>query len=267
MTATQNRVAIHPAAANVGANLINVASGKGGVGKTWLSVTLAQTLARKGKVLLFDGDLGLANVDIQLGLDVQHDLGGVVGGRISMAEAVTPFPEGGFDVLAGKSGSGALADLEREQLRNLREELWRLARRYKHVIVDHGAGVEAAVRSLIPRSGTTLVVATDEPTSLTDSYAFIKLTLQRHADADVRIVINMAENVRAGERTYGTLAKACQNFLKVKPPLAGIVPRDTHVPDSIRRQTALLIRHPDSPAAKGVEMLARQLGKADTADA
>lgn len=266
MTAPQNRVAIHPAAANVGANLINVASGKGGVGKTWLSVTLAQTLARQGKVLLFDGDLGLANVDIQLGLDVLQDLGSVVAGRTSMADAVTPFAAGGFDVLAGKSGSGVLADLEREQLRHIREELWRLARRYNHVIVDHGAGVEASVRALIPRSGTTLVVVTDEPTSLTDSYAFIKLTLQRHADADVRIVVNMAENPRLGEKTYATLAKACQNFLKTKPPLAAIIPRDTHVPDSIRRQTALLIRHPDSPAAKGVELLARQLRKAAEGD-
>lgn len=267
MTATQNRVAIHPAAANVGANLINVASGKGGVGKTWLSVTLAQALARRGKVLLFDGDLGLANVDIQLGLDVRHDLGGVVAGQIGMAEAVTPFAAGGFDVLAGKSGSGALADLDREQLKSLREELWRLARRYRHVIVDHGAGVEAAVRALIPRSGVTLVVVTDEPTSLTDAYAFIKLTLQRHADADIRVVVNMAESARSGEKTYATLAKACQNFLKANPPLAAIIPRDTHVPDAIRRQMALMIRHPQSVAAKAVEMLARQLAKSDAAHA
>ena len=85
-------------------------------------------------------------------------------------------------------------------------------------------------------------------------------------DADVRIVVNMAENPRSGEKTYATLAKACQNFLKTKPPLAAIIPRDTHVPDSIRRQTALLIRHPDSPAAKGVELLARQLRKAAEGD-
>ena len=262
MTATNNRIAIHPSATHVGANMINVASGKGGVGKTWLAVTLAQSLARHGSVLLFDGDLGLANVDIQLGLDVVRDLGCVVAGQYNMADAVTPFAAGGFDVLAGKSGSGLLADLEREQLRALREELWRLARRYDHVIVDHGAGVEASVRALIPRSATTLVVVTDEPTSLTDSYAFIKLTLKRHADADVRIVVNMAENIRSGERTYATLAKACQSFLKVRPPLAGIVPRDTHVPDSIRRQTAIMIRHPDSPAAKSVQTLARLLREA-----
>lgn len=267
MNATHDRIAIHPAAANVGTNMVNIASGKGGVGKTWLSVTLAQTLARDGKVLLFDGDLGLANVDIQLGLDVQHDLGEVVAGRLSMSEAVTPFAAGGFDVLAGKSGSGMLADLDREQLRGLREELWRLARRYDHVIVDHGAGVEAAVRALIPRASTTLVVVTDEPTSLTDSYAFIKLTLQRHADADVRIVVNMAENVRAGERTYATIAKACENFLKVRPPLAGVVPRDSHVPEAIRRQMALLLRHPGSVAAKGVAMLAKQLRRAQAGHA
>lgn len=259
MTATQNRISLHPAAAKLGANLINVASGKGGVGKTWLAVTLAQCLARHGSVLLFDGDLGLANVDIQLGLDVRHDLGNVVSGGLAMTDAVTRFQAGGFDVLAGKSGSGALADLEREQLRELREDLWRMARKYDHVIVDHGAGVEAAVRALMPRNGLTLVVVTDEPTSLTDAYALIKMTLHRNPGANLRIVVNMAENTRSGERTYATLAKACSNFLKMTPPLAGILPRDSHVPDAIRRQTALLVRHPDSEAARGVEALAREL--------
>ena len=91
-------------------NILAVASGKGGVGKTWFSITLAHWLARQGgRVLLFDGDLGLANVDVQLGITPRRDLAAVLGGRLRLAEAATPYEEGGFDILAGRSGSGSLS--------------------------------------------------------------------------------------------------------------------------------------------------------------
>jgi flagellar biosynthesis protein FlhG len=222
------RSASHPASRVRARNLVTIASGKGGVGKTWLATTLAHALARAGqRTLLFDGDLGLANVDVQLNLSVDRDIADVVGGRTSLAEAITTYDEGGFDIVAGKSGSGALASLPERHVEALREALMELAKRYDRVIVDQGAGLDAPLRNLTRGGGKTLIVATDEPTSLTDAYASV-----------------------------GALENACRTFLRLSPPLLGIVRRDDKVRDAIRRQTPLLVRHPTAAAAADVEALA-----------
>jgi len=243
------------------ANMLAVASGKGGVGKTWLSVTLAQALARDGKrVLLFDGDLGLANVDIQLGLQPRNDLAGVLEGSYGLKEATTTHPGGGFDVIAGRSGTGSLANIPVGRLQALMQEIVELAPSYDRVILDLGAGLDRTVRQLAAMARTSLVVATDEPTSLTDAYAFIKLAHMQTPDADLRVVVNMASSPAEGERTYATLLKACESFLKISPKLAGVIRRDGKVKDAIRHQVPILTRHPNSPAAEDVEALARRLG-------
>ncbi|HLI10706.1 MAG TPA: MinD/ParA family protein [Alphaproteobacteria bacterium] len=256
--ASLTRPAIRPLAG--GRNLVAIASGKGGVGKTWFAITLAHALARAGdRVLLFDGDLGLANVDIQLGLTPERDLGSVIAGRASLAAAAIPVPDVGFDVIAGQSGSTSLAALPREQLRALSEDLAALGERYDRVILDLGAGIEETVRTLATRARLCLVVTTDEPTALTDAYAFIKLMTRDHTAADLRIVVNQVASPAAGERTYATLRKACEGFLKLSPPLAGVVRHDRRVGDSIRLQTSLLTRFPGSEAAADVEAVARRL--------
>jgi flagellar biosynthesis protein FlhG len=163
------------------ANMLAVASGKGGVGKTWLSVTLAQALARKAKrVLLFDGDLGLANVDIQLGLHPHNDLAGVLEGSYALKDAIVAHPSGGFDVIAGRSGTGSLANLPAGRLQQLMDDLAALAPAYDRVILDLGAGLDRTVRQLAALARTSLVVATDEPTSLTDGRS-----PHRHQHGDV----------------------------------------------------------------------------------
>lgn len=243
-----------------GANVIAVASGKGGVGKTWFSITLSHALTKAGlNTLLFDGDLGLANVDIQLGFSPRNDLGAVINGEVTLAKAAQRFPDTGFDIIAGRSGSGTLAQLPSQRLSSLRNDLLELARSYDRVVMDMGAGVDRTVRTLSGPAGTTLVVTTDEPTSLTDAYAFIKLTHATNPSADLRIVVNMAQSVKDGERTYGTILKACQNFLKYKPALAGIIRRDLKVRDAIRNQTPLLTRSPSSDAARDVEAIVQRL--------
>ena len=242
------------------ANMLAIASGKGGVGKTWLSVTLAQALAHSGKrVLLFDGDLGLANVDIQLGLHPSNDLGGVLDGSYALKQAATHHDAGGFDVIAGRSGTGSLANIPVGRLRQLMDDLAALAPDYDRVILDLGAGLDRTVRELAAMARSTLIVATDEPTSLTDAYAFIKLAHMQNAKADLRIVINMATSPAEGERTYATLLKACESFLKISPPLAGVIRRDSKVKDAIRHQIPILTRHPNSQAAADIEALSRSL--------
>jgi len=248
------------AASPQGRNIVTIASGKGGVGKTWLSVTLAHAFANAGRrAMLFDGDLGLANVDIQLGLMPEYDLGSVVAGRVDLADAVMRYPEGQFDILAGKSGSGALALLSGSRVSELRENLTELTESYDKVIVDLGAGVESGVRALVGENGTILVVTNEEPTSITDAYAFIKVTAMKHPGADLRIVVNQATGASDGNRTYGALKKACESFLKISPPLAGVIRRDDKVRDTIRHQTSLLLRHPTCNAAKDVEAVAARL--------
>jgi len=243
-----------------GKNILAVASGKGGVGKTWFAITLTHALARRGqRALLFDGDLGLANVDIQLGLMPKYDLGSVVAGKLTLNQATMRYETGGFDVVAGRSGSGSLANIPLSRLQILTEDLRLTADGYDKTVLDLGAGVEKSIRSLAKCAGTILVVTTDEPTALTDAYAFIKISAVEAAGVDIRIVVNAANSTREGERTYNTLLKACQGFLKISPPLAGVIRRDTRVREAIRNQTPILTRHPNAEAAIDVEAIADRL--------
>jgi flagellar biosynthesis protein FlhG len=211
------------------------------------------------RVLLFDGDLGLANVDIQLGLTPPTDLSMVLESDLPLERAVARYAKGGFDVIAGRSGSGSLATVPGPRLQRLSDGLFHLAPRYDHVILDLGAGVERNVRHLAAQCGACLVVTSDEPTALTDAYAFIKLSSAQPRRPDLRVVVNMAGTPAEGERTYATLLKACQSFLQISPPLAGIIRRDSHVKESIRAQTPILVRHPGAKAAEDVVALARRL--------
>lgn len=241
-------------------NVIAVASGKGGVGKTWFSITLTHALARRGQnALLFDGDLGLANVDVQLGLYPTSDLRRVVSGPASLQDAIVEVKNAGFSVIAGRSGHGGLATMGPAQLDSLSRALMTIAPSYDRVVLDLGAGIDRTVRTLTARAAINLVVINDEPTSMTDAYAFIKVTLQQRPDVDLRVVVNQAETQRDGERVYASMRKACETFLKASPPLLGVVRRDTWVRDSIRRQTPLLSRNPNAPAAQDVEAIAARL--------
>lgn len=246
--------------ARKGKNMIAVASGKGGVGKTWFSITLSHALSTlRQKTLLFDGDLGLANIDIQLGLMVKDDLGSVVAGAKSLNQIIHHYEKGRFDVIAGRSGSAGLASMPVGRLQILGEDLSLIATGYHKVILDMGAGVEKPVRILSGMAEKIIVVCTDEPTSLTDAYAFIKIMTMQYPKSDINVVINQANSLREGRRTYETLLKACVNFLKINPPLLGIIRRDTRVRDSIRNQTSIINRYPTSEAAEDVIAIAERL--------
>ncbi len=251
----------HAAPQTAVGRMIAVASGKGGVGKTWFAITLAHALAQRGRrVLLLDGDLGLANVDIQLGLMPEHDLSALLAATVSFEQALHHHA-GGFDILAGRSGSGDLGSLDPITQERVRQVLELAKRRYETVIVDLGAGLDPFVRQMCCRADQLLVVATDEPTSLTDAYAVLKL---HHRDvapmpSSARIVINQATSYASGERTHATLSRACQTFLGTSPRLVGVIRRDDKVQDAIRRQTLLMLRHPTSNAGQDVTILTRSL--------
>lgn len=254
-----------PASRAAPAPIFAVASGKGGVGKTWLSITLSCVWGRSGKrALLIDGDLGLANVDVQLGVRPQADLAAVLRGWIDLDAAVTPVHGGpgrssGFDLIPGHSGSGTLAALRPEDIGVLTQGLSALARCYDRVLLDLAAGVDPGVLQLARAADRCIVVLTEEPTSMTDAYAFVKLMRLQNPAFTPWIVVNFADKRVTGRRTYDQFAKVCEQFLGFRPPLAGIVVRDPCVTDSIRAQMALPIRHPASPAHDDVIRIAEAL--------
>lgn len=241
-------------------NISIIASGKGGVGKTWFAISLAHGLAKQGKkVLLFDGDLGLANVDIQLGLMPETDLGGVLSGEYDLKRAAFTYNPGGFDILAGPSGSGLLAKVSPERLALLEEELKYLAASYDHVIMDLGAGIEGTVQKLTNWGARCYVVITEDPTSLTDAYAFIKVTHQNHKKMPIQVVMNQMESHEKGRVLFQSLQKICERFLGFSPSLGGIIRRDSSVRNAIRNQTSILNDNRNAPAAGDVTKIAKEI--------
>ena len=224
------------------ASVIAVASGKGGVGKTWLSTTLAASFAKMGRrTLLVDGDLGLANVDVQLGIAPETDLAAVIAGWVELEDAVT------------------LAGLPPDEASRLAAGLTALSLQYDIVLVDLGAGIEDNVMRLARACDRCLVVATDEPTSMTDAYAFIKVLRGYAPSVQPWLAINMADTRVAGRRTYEALARASQTFLGFRPPMAGIVLRDPKVREAIRQQKTLVSIDPQAQAALDAAQIAEAL--------
>lgn len=245
-----------------GENIIAVASGKGGVGKTWFSITLAHLFARAGRrTLLFDGDIGLANVDVQLGLTPTRDLGAVFAGQCTMREAITHYEAGKFDILAGRSGSTSMASLSGARMMPACEQLVALSDEYDFVIIDLGAGIEQHVQTMSSLASKVIVIVTDEPTSLTDAYAFIKLCTTRDQPPAVHVVINQAASQKEGESTYGAINRATTNFLKFSPPLLGVIRKDNKVKDTIRSQSSLLTTAPHTTAASDAASISIKLLK------
>lgn len=258
-----------------GPKLIAVASGKGGVGKTWFTLTLAHALLRdtpRHRILIVDGDFGLGNVDIQLGLHHRLDITHFLKNQASLKDVITPclLPDSTaaeghrkVDVLPGQSGTATLNLLQPQRL----DDLLRLLRgmtEYDLVLIDLCAGIDWSSRVVAACADMLLLVTTEEPTALTDAYAVLKLSMKdRQADGklstNAHVVVNQASNLRAGQAIYGVLSEACGRFLRQKPALAGIVRRDRRVSESIRRQSPFLEQASGSVAALDISRIARYL--------
>ncbi len=238
---------------------IAVGSGKGGVGKTAVCVNLGYCLARMNRrVLLLDADLGLANVDIQMGLEPTRTLQDVVFGNCSLEDAVVHVPNGP-DVIPSSSGTPEMADMGNARRQMLAEDLLRFAATYDFLLIDTGAGIGKGVTTFLASAPEVLVVVANEPTSIMDAYSLIKVLHRATPCPRIRIIANMVRSLDEGERLAERLQGITQRFLGVDLPLAGSIPFDQAVRDAIRTRRPLINLAPGCAAIQCVEEIAQKL--------
>jgi len=238
---------------------IVVTSGKGGVGKTNISVNLAVALSKLGrKVTVMDADLGMANADVLCDLTLRSGLEDVVSGKKKLDEIAVDAP-GGFQLLPGAGGVPSIADLPQVDRNRLIDALARLEARNDYLIVDTGAGIGASVMGFVAAVERVLVVTTPEPTAITDAYAMLKTIRKRRPSARARLVVNQVDSLAEGAAVHARIDQASRKFLGVGIGFAGSIPKDSQIPLAVRRRSPVLISAPKSPAAKAIQRLAASI--------
>lgn len=232
--------------------VISITSGKGGVGKTNVSVNLACCLAKKGKrVILVDADLGLANVDVILGLTPHYNIYDLFKGK-NLSEILYDTPYG-FQILPASSGISDMLSLETGQKLELLEAFDDFDEKIDYLLVDTGAGIHDNVLYFNVAAQDRIVILTPEPTSLTDAYALIKVLKQRHGVTTFKVLINAATSEAMAKEVYSRIFAACDNFLDgVSLEYLGYIPKDPTVRKSIMAQVPFCIGEPNSPVANAV---------------
>lgn len=239
--------------------VLGVVSGKGGVGKTNLVANLAVAAAGHGKkVLLVDGDLGLANVDVLLGLVARRSVADVLSEGCSFEDAVVEGPCG-IDLLPAASGRMDLAAATPHALAALLLPLEEARTRYDWILVDAGAGVGPAVISLAASCDRLLLLTTPEPTALADAYATLKVLSREAPDVPVASVVNAVASEREAQVTHGHLERLAKRFLDLESPLAGWLPHDPLLAEAVSRQRAVVDLFPLSASAARIDELAGRL--------
>ena len=254
-----------PPRASRKARITAVTSGKGGVGKTFLSANLAAALARQGeRVLVLDADLGLANLDVVLNLFPKITLHDVFTGKHSLEEAILPAP-GGFHVLLAGSGMVEYSRLTPEVREQLVDVVQRVVPRFDRILLDTGAGISDVVLYTVSLADEVLIVTTPEPTALTDAYATIKVLATTQGRRDLRLLVNQVTRPGDGRIIRGQLQQVVDRYVTpgldapVKLEFLGEVATDKTVREAVTRRQLLLEAFPGCPAAQGVVAAATRL--------
>ncbi len=238
--------------------VIAVTGGKGGVGKTNVTLNTAISLAQQGKrVMVLDADLGLANVDVLLGLRVEKNLSHVLSGECTLDDVLVEGPYG-IKIAPATSGSQSMTELTPTEHAGLIRAFSELRSQIDILIVDTAAGISDMVLSFSRASQDIMMVVCDEPTSLTDAYALIKILNKDHGVFRFKIVANMVRNPREGQELFSKLTKVTDRFLDVALELVATIPFDENVRKSVRKQKAIVEAYPNSPASVAIRSLARQ---------
>ncbi|HPD79676.1 MAG TPA: MinD/ParA family protein [Spirochaetia bacterium] len=247
--------------------IITVASGKGGVGKTNLSVNLAIAYAKLGKrVIVMDADLGLANVNIMLNIIPKHNLYHVIRRQKTMREILLDT-DYGIQILAGASGFSKIANLTDEERHNFINELYTLSSA-DIIIIDTSAGVSNNVLSFIAAADDAIIITTPEPTAITDAYGIIKIiaTEVENINFSLKLVVNRVKSVADGRKVAERIINISGQFLNIKVEYLGCIYEDATVSTSVLRQKPFIVADPKSKAAVSVQHLVSKIEKTDFSD-
>jgi len=238
---------------------IAVSSGKGGVGRTNVVANLAVALARRGqRVIVLDADLGLANLDVLLGLHPSATLRHVIHGECTLSEVLIDGPQG-IRLVPGSSGFEDMTQLDGGERLHLLEQVDTLEESFDILLVDTAAGISSNVTFFATAAQETLVVVTPEPASLTDAYALIKVLSTRYAEQEFGVLVNMARSVEEADLTFAHLSRVAAQFLDVSLRYDGFVPYDRELPEAVRRQQAVLERAPRAEVSRAFDRLASRV--------
>jgi flagellar biosynthesis protein FlhG len=241
--------------------VIAVTSGKGGVGKTNVSVNLGVSLAQQGKeVLLMDADLGLANVDVMLGLHPKHNLSHVISGERSLDEVVVNGPEG-MRIVPASSGIQAMAELPPSQHAGVIRAFSELSFPLDVLIIDTAAGVSDSVTSFTRAAQEVIVVICDEPASITDAYALIKLLSRDYGIHRFRVLANMVTSVQGGRDLFRKFVTVTDRYLDVALDFMGMIPQDEYLRKAIQKQRPVTQMYPRSKSSIAFKKLAEKADK------
>jgi flagellar biosynthesis protein FlhG len=236
-----------------------VTSGKGGVGKSTLSLNLGIALAAEGKrVLLIDADLGLANIDILLGISPPHNLQDLLRGRASAFDVIVEGPEG-LSILPSASGIGESEAWRAEDGVRLSEELGRLERAFDMILIDTGAGISSKVTDFVLSADRAFVVATPEPTSIADAYAMVKVTSGERPGLPIGLIVNRAKSPREAHELHAKFEEIVSRFLNLSVDRIGFVSEDREVEQSTRSQHPVVLSSPQSEAARCIRKIGTEL--------
>lgn len=236
-----------------------VTSGKGGVGKTNVSVNLATAFAKNGKrVMLMDADLGLANVDILLGLQPKYDLRHVIAGEQSLADIIVEGPLG-VKVIPASSGVASMAELSSAEHAGLVRAFAELDLAVDIMVVDTAAGIADGVITFCKACQEVIVVVCDEPASITDAYALIKVLSRDHGVKRFQVLANMVRSDIHGEELFQKISRVTDQFLEVHVEHLGSVPQDDYLRRAVQRQLPVVQAYPRSPAAQAIDKIARKV--------
>ncbi len=245
------------------ARVLAVTSGKGGVGKTNMSVSLALAAAAEGRdVVILDGDLGLANVDVIFDIQPNYNLSHVISGEVSVEEALIQAP-GGVRVLPGAAGMTRMADMSSPEHRLFLKSLEYLEQQTELIIVDTGAGISRRVIDFCIASGEVVVVTTPEPTAIADAYAMIKVLGQAEPTLRSWLLVNMAGNRGEAEQILDRIIVLSERFLGMQVLRAGYVIADPRVPHAVRRRVPFALAYPSAQASLCVLEVAKTLALGD----
>lgn len=244
---------------NQAIKVISIAGGKGGVGKTTLSINLAASLAKAHKkTLLFDADLSLANVDLLLGFHSKKNIKDVLMGRVRLHDICIEGPHG-LKIIPGASGIQTLADMGSEQVASLIHAFSEITDDLDVMIVDIAAGISKQVINLTNASQDIIMVLCNEPSSFADAYAMMKILNQQHARARFGVVINKVRNGSEAEQVFIKFQAAATRFLDLNLQYLGCVPQDDHVALAAREKKALIDAYPNSHAARAIAHLGTRI--------